>query len=33
MQRWIAIEAGGTSHRLNVGDATIRSLDNNPAIF
>ena len=31
--QWIAIDAGGTSQRLNVGGATIRSLDNNPAIF
>src|SRR6185436_15558341 len=32
MQRWIATEAGGTSHRLNDGGAMMRSLDSKPGI-
>jgi hypothetical protein len=30
MQRWIASAAGGTSHRLKPGPATIRSLSRKP---
>jgi hypothetical protein len=30
MQRWIASAAGGTSHRLNSGDAMVRSFASHP---
>src|SRR5690242_14455548 len=32
IERWMARAAGGTSHRLNPGPATIRSLESSPAI-
>ncbi len=32
MHRWMANAAGGTSHRLNCGPATIRSRERNPGI-
>src|SRR5829696_1153568 len=32
MLRWIASAAGGTSHRLKFGPATMRSLDSRPAM-
>jgi hypothetical protein len=32
MQRWMATDAGGTSQRLNVGGAMMRSFDRNPGI-
>ena len=32
IERWMASAAGGTSHRLKPGPATIRSLESSPAI-